>query len=58
MLSGTVESKVKHQSTMTKLLTLKRTAIGGQFDWGGTLLKGYQEDLMVDSVGLEIRRRA
>ena len=34
--------------------SVKRTAIGGQFGWGGTLLKGYQQGPKVDSTGLEI----
>ena len=33
------------------------TAVGGQFGWGGTPLKGYQWRPMVDSDGSEIRCR-
>lgn len=33
------------------------TVVGGQFGWGGTLLKWYQQGPKVGSVGLEIRRR-
>ncbi len=34
-----------------------RTAIGGQFGWGGTLLKRYQQGPMVGSSGSAIRCR-
>ena len=34
-----------------------RTSIGGQFGWGGTLLKKYQECPKVGSDESEIRRR-
>ena len=33
------------------------TAVGGQFDWGGTPLKRYQWRPKVDSNGSEIRCR-
>ena len=33
------------------------TSAGGQFGWGGTLLKRYQQRPKVDSDGSEIRRR-
>ncbi len=36
------------------LLALARTPIGGQFGWGGTLLKMYQQGPKVNSEGLEI----
>lgn len=40
------------------LLYLEReTAIGGQFGWGGTLLKRYQQGPKVSSTGSEIRCR-
>ena len=35
----------------------KRTSAGGQFGWGGTLLKGYQQGPKISSVGSEIQRR-
>jgi hypothetical protein len=35
----------------------RKTAIGGQFGWGGTLLKRYQQGPMVSSTGSEIRCR-
>ena len=35
----------------------KRTSVGGQFGWGGTLLKQYQQDPKVGSSGSEIRSR-
>jgi hypothetical protein len=34
-----------------------RTPAGGQFGWGGTLLKGYQQGSKVGSTGSEIRWR-
>ena len=33
------------------------TAVGGQFGWGGTLLKEYQQGPMVGSTGSAIRCR-
>tara|TARA_Y100000310_G_scaffold335338_2_gene417150 strand:- start:52724 stop:52855 length:132 start_codon:yes stop_codon:yes gene_type:complete len=34
-----------------------RTAAGGQFGWGGTLLKRYQQGPKVSSSDLEIQSR-
>ena len=42
-------------TSLTNLMV--RTLIGGQFGWGGTLLKRYQQGPKVSSDGLEIHRR-
>ena len=39
------------------LISLRETVVGGQFGWGGTLLKWYQQGPKVGSDGLEIRCR-
>ena len=44
MLVGTMESSVRYHSSKARILTLvceskRRTVSGGQFDWGGRLLK-------------------
>ena len=39
ILVGVVESPVRYHSIKARILT-ERTVSGGQFDWGGRLLKG------------------
>ena len=39
ILVGIVESSVRYHSIKARILT-ERTVSGGQFDWGGRLLKG------------------
>ena len=44
-LVGVMESSVRYHSNKARILTLsreagQRTVSGGQFDWGGRLLKG------------------
>ena len=40
MLVGVVEPSVRYHSSEARILTRMGTVSGGQFDWGGRLLKG------------------
>ena len=46
---------MKHHSSLFVQLTLRGTAIGRQFGWGGTPAKKYHGRLMVASPGSELR---
>lgn len=50
---------MRHYPCLAIILTVRKhgTSIGGQFDWGGTLLKRYQEGPKISSSGSEIRCR-
>ena len=60
MLDLRVKFRQKCNTTLQGLrcsLTKVRTPAGGQFGWGGTLLKMYQRGPKVGSTGSEIRCR-